>query len=54
MQRIPVIALLILLFAGFSGCTKQSAMEVNNLTCEYLTNPLGIDAERPQISWQLK
>src|SRR3569833_1497891 len=24
-----------------------------NLRCEYLTNPLGIDAQHPRLTWQL-
>ena len=27
---------------------------VSNLTCEYRTNPLGIDVLRPRLSWQLE
>jgi len=23
-----------------------------NLTCEYLTNPLGLDVRQPRLSWQ--
>jgi len=26
---------------------------ITNLTCEYLTNPLGIDVKRPRLSWQM-
>lgn len=28
--------------------------EVTNLTCEYHENPIGIDVEKPRLSWQLK
>lgn len=24
------------------------------MKCEYLTNPIGIDAEHPRLSWQMK
>ena len=27
---------------------------VSNLTCEYRTNPLGIDVLQPRLSWQLE
>jgi alpha-L-rhamnosidase len=27
---------------------------LSNLTCEYQTNPLGIDVRRPRLSWQLE
>jgi len=26
---------------------------VSNLTCEYRTNPLGIDMLQPRLNWQL-
>ena len=28
-------------------------MNVTHLRCEYFENPLGIDAHRPRLSWQL-
>jgi len=28
--------------------------EVYNLTCEYHNNPIGIDVQKPRLSWQLK
>ena len=37
----------------FNGC-KKSSMTVDDLTCEYLTNPLGIDNSKPGLSWKLK
>src|SRR4051812_11143461 len=27
---------------------------ITNLTCEYRTNPLGIDTTRPRFSWQMQ
>jgi alpha-L-rhamnosidase len=39
-----------LLFGDDSGKTVVSARE---LRCEYLVNPLGIDVERPRLSWML-
>jgi alpha-L-rhamnosidase len=30
------------------------ALLVSNLTCEYRTNPLGIDVVQPRLSWQLE
>ncbi len=29
------------------------ATKITNLTCEYLTNPIGIDITNPRLSWQL-
>jgi alpha-L-rhamnosidase len=31
-----------------------STMKVEHLRCEYQTDPLGIDAEKPRLSWWLK
>ena len=31
----------------------QSTVEVTDLRCEYMTNPLGIDAPTPRFSWKL-
>ncbi len=35
------------------GCHKPS-MTLTQLTCEYLTDPLGIDETKPRLSWQLE
>jgi alpha-L-rhamnosidase len=29
------------------------AAEVQNLRCEYLENPLGIDVAKPRLSWKI-
>ena len=39
--------------AFFVGCNEPS-VTITNLTCEYLTDPLGIDVTEPQLSWQLE
>ena len=33
---------------------NQQAAEVTTLRCEYLENPLGIDAEKPRFSWVIE
>jgi len=33
--------------------TTTLDLKVDHLRCEYLTDPLGIDAEHPRLSWQL-
>jgi alpha-L-rhamnosidase len=38
---------------GLVGLTAQ-AVEVKNLRCEYLTDPLGIDVVKPRLSWTLE
>ncbi len=37
------------------SCTtkQQPSLQVTNLKCEYLHNPLGIDMTHPRLSWQL-
>jgi hypothetical protein len=34
--------------------TVIHAVEVENLRCEYLENPLGIDVAKPRLSWKLE
>ncbi|NOY37357.1 MAG: family 78 glycoside hydrolase catalytic domain [Chlorobi bacterium] len=36
-----------------SGCSSRKNSVVENLTCEYLTDPVGIDILQPRLSWQL-
>ena len=47
------ISLLINASAG-SPRKSEQALSVNDLRCEYLVNPLGIDAPRPRLSWVLR
>ncbi len=44
--------LFLLAMSGIS--TTALAVSVGNLRCEYLRNPLGIDAPRPRLSWILE
>jgi alpha-L-rhamnosidase len=39
--------------AGISLSGQTSSITVQDLTCEYLVNPLGIDTEQPRLSWRL-
>ena len=43
---------LILILSGFSLFTNAKT-QVTNLTCEYHTNPIGIDVNLPRLSWQI-
>ena len=54
MRPLITITLVFLLAAGINGCKDDSKIRVTRLSCEYLTDPLGIDAREPQLSWQLK
>ena len=48
-----IYLLLCLLFLSFSASAANSKTIVTKLTCEYLTNPLGIDVTSPRLSWQI-
>ena len=37
--------------AMFSGLPGASAVGLTNLRCEYLKDPLGMEATRPRLSW---
>ncbi len=45
--------LIFLSATSFTGCKQESAMLVTELSCEYLTDPNGIDETEPQLSWQM-
>ncbi|MDR3269469.1 MAG: alpha-rhamnosidase, partial [Tannerella sp.] len=48
------ICLVFILFFTIAIIGKtQNSVIVLNLQCEYLTNPLGIDIQRPRLSWEL-
>jgi alpha-L-rhamnosidase len=52
MKKIVRLTILFsLLFASIQGFTE---IRVENLKCEYLTNPIGIDASHPRLIWQLQ
>lgn len=45
-----------ILFAGLAFALPafaQSTMEVTDLRCEYMTDPLGIDVQTPRFNWKL-
>ena len=52
----PLIPITFVLFfvASFIACKEDAKIRVTHLSCEYLTDPQGIDATEPQLSWQLK
>jgi len=51
MHKLTTITLAALLLAPLSAL---HAVEVKNLRCEYLENPLGIDVAKPRLSWKLE
>ena len=38
---------------SFKKGPDNAAIQTQNLRCEMLTNPLGIDAQRPRLSWEI-
>jgi len=51
---ISLAAFVFFSLTSFIGCKEEATVSVANLTCEYLTNPIGTDATKPQLSWQLE
>ena len=49
----PGIVLITVVFYCMPLQAQQNCIPVN-LACEYMENPLGIDATHPRLSWQLK
>jgi alpha-L-rhamnosidase len=45
--------LMVFLFSSLLTCTYAKSASLVHLQCEYMKNPLGIDAERPRLSWQM-
>ncbi|MBW1899808.1 MAG: family 78 glycoside hydrolase catalytic domain, partial [Deltaproteobacteria bacterium] len=51
-----------IIFLSFIACvlfscqkqTDSSSLHIENMKCEYLDNPLGIDMLSPRLSWQIK
>ena len=52
-MRVVITAVLSLVSLVPAGrvASGQTALSVEGLRCEYLSNPLGIDVEKPRLSW---
>ncbi|HKJ41134.1 MAG TPA: family 78 glycoside hydrolase catalytic domain, partial [Sunxiuqinia sp.] len=48
------LILIVLLAVLLAGQPIWAQISLNNLKCEMLTNPLGIDAKHPRLSWQIE
>jgi alpha-L-rhamnosidase len=46
------LSLLMAVCCLLAGC-RQESIRIDNLRCEYLTNPLGIDVSSPRFSWEI-
>jgi|WetSurMetagenome_2_1015567.scaffolds.fasta_scaffold75230_3 hypothetical protein len=47
----------LLIFSSFSGIkviAKNNNLKVLDLRCEYATNPIGLDVQFTQLSWQIE
>jgi alpha-L-rhamnosidase len=44
---------LFLLFLGCKGTKETKNISVSDLACEYLANPLSIDAPQPRLGWKI-
>ncbi len=51
MKLIQLFSFLLVLLIAFQTQAQQS--QVSNLKCEYLINPIGIDATAPRLHWQM-
>jgi alpha-L-rhamnosidase len=51
-KSVFLVLLMLTTVMGLSVATAQ--ITVTQLKCEYKTNPLGIDAVRPRLSWQIR
>src|ERR1035437_2183704 len=47
------LLLAILLLTAISLTTKAQQCQLKGLVCEYMVNPIGIDAATPRLKWQL-
>src|ERR1043165_1636703 len=46
--------MILLLGLSFVSSASSSGLHLEHLRCEYLENPLGIDAAHPHLSWVLQ
>src|SRR5437868_4785354 len=49
-----MIVLLTIGAAGMRATGAEGALVATHLRCEYLTDPLAVDASRPRLSWELE
>lgn len=47
---ICIVAITFLLQA----CAEEAKIELKNLRCEFMENPIGIDVEKPSLSWEIE
>lgn len=54
-KSLPACSLLLAVCFLSAGCVSpmRPSVEVTDLRCEYLTDPLGVDVAQPRLSWKL-
>ncbi|KAB2815342.1 MAG: hypothetical protein F9K10_04870, partial [Paludibacter sp.] len=54
MKRVCCFSLLLLLFVVLSNCVPdRDQLEANDLSCEYFSNPLGVESASPMLGWKI-
>lgn len=57
MKKIPVLSeasMAIMILSLLYSCSEnRETFSAMNLRCEYMVNPIGIDAENPRLTWQM-
>ena len=51
---INVLILITIILIGAGWSEAQTSLKPSDLVCEYKTNPVGIDVERPRLSWKIR
>ncbi len=51
MKKLVLLSILLMLL--LTACTETALIQVANLRCEKLTNPVGIDLTSPVLSWEI-
>ncbi len=54
MTRLYSLLTVLSLLAFLSCKQKDSQVYIENLKCEYLVNPVGLDTETPRFTWQIR
>lgn len=53
MKRISYFILFVVLLASTTISAKEKSVYASELTCEYKTDPLGIETQNPRLSWKI-
>src|SRR5450759_312324 len=53
LQSFFISAILCLLTSMFISCNSSRKINVSDLKCEYIENPLGMDIRQPRFSWNI-